>query len=202
MRMRIITVYLSVIFLASTCLACQYNVRDIGFVDLKHSVHKLYVFLSEDELVSRSELQKLLNEEFNETNVYTELVSHGTKVHKVQTPSVFPAAVLVSPQGKQLTLPLNQKGKALKENLADLSRQLIHSSIRSNIIKQASENFAVVLLIESSDTQLNKSAALTIESSLLHIKNQMAFMPKKIKSPPGMIIMEAQDVAQQKILLW
>ncbi|MCP4451943.1 MAG: hypothetical protein GY809_10805, partial [Planctomycetes bacterium] len=57
------------LLLAATALACQYNVRDIGFVDLNQSVTRLYVFLADDDADLRASLKTQLDEALYETNV-------------------------------------------------------------------------------------------------------------------------------------
>jgi hypothetical protein len=57
-------------------------------------------------------------------------------------------------------------------------------------------HFAVVLLIESDEPQKNQQATLAIETSLMQIAQQMAFMPKRIQAPPVLVRLTPEDAVQ------
>lgn len=190
------------LLLSGTAIACQYNVRDIGFVDLGQSTTQLYVFLAEDQVDHRDELQSILNKTLDETNIMAELVWPGSQIDNIDGPKLLPAAVLVSPRGQLLTMLLDAPGKTVSQTLTELTTQLAHSLLKTDILKQVSDRFAVVLLIESDDALKNRQAALTVQTSLMHIEQQMIFMPKRIQSPPVMVTLTADEAAQHETLLW
>ena len=190
------------LLLSCPALACQYNVRDIGFVDLEQSTYRLYVFLAEDTADLRRELQLPLAETLDSTNVTAQLVSPGSRIEGIATPEQLPAAVLVSPRGPSLVLPLEAAGQGVSQSLADFTQRLVHSSFRTDLLSQAATRFAVVLLVESDDSQKNRLATLTVETSFMHITQEMAFMPKRIQSPPVMVKLTRREAAQHSLFLW
>ncbi len=190
------------LMLTATALACQYNVRDIGFVDLNQSVTRLYVFLADDDADLRASLKTQLDEALYETNVTGELVLPTSEVTTVDRPDRLPAAVLVSPRGRSLVFPMDTPGKTLRQSLSEFLTQLTHSSFRTSLLAQASKHFAVVLLIGSEAPLKNRQALLTIETSFMHIAQQMAFMPKRIQSPPVLVTLTPEDARQHRVFLW
>jgi hypothetical protein len=190
------------LLLSGTAFACRYNVRDIGFVDLGQSTTRLYIFLAEDQADLRDELQSILSKTLDETNIMAELVRPGSQIETIDTPEHLPTAVLVSPRGRLLSLPLDASDGTVSQKLTELTTQLAHSPLKTDILKQVSGRFAVVLLIESDDALKNRQAALTVETSLMHIEQQMIFMPKRIQSPPVMVKLTADEAEQHKTLLW
>ena len=190
------------LLVSGTAFACRYNVRDIGFVDLGQSTTRLYIFLAEDQANLRDELQSILSKTLDDTNIMAELVWPGSQIETIDTPEQLPAAVLVSPRGQSLTIPLHAPDETVAQTLTELTTQLAHSPLKKDILKQVSGRFAVVLLIESDDALENRQAALTVETSLMHIEQQMIFMPKRIQSPPVMVKLTADEAAQHKTLLW
>lgn len=181
--------------------ACQYNVRDIGFVDLNHSVYRLHVFLGQEHTDLGEDVQRVLLDGLDRTNVVGERVLPWTK-EGPDRPERLPAVVLVSPRGQSLTLPLDTPGRTVLESLSELVTQLTRSEFRANLLAQTSEHFAVVLLIESGNADENQQAALTAETACMQLAQQMTFMPKPVKSPPVLVRLSSEDAAQQRVFLW
>ncbi|MBI9016022.1 MAG: hypothetical protein JEZ07_02060 [Phycisphaerae bacterium] len=197
-----IKLLLILLLLSSTTWACQYNVRDIGFVDLKGSTYKLYVFLDKDNSEQQSQLQTLLNDKLYDSNVISEILLSDSNVFHIEKPTRLPAAVLVASNSEKLSIALDKPNKTISQQLTDITDQLISSSIKSEILKQMAGNFAVVLLIESADSKQNIQAQATIANSLEYIKQQMVFMPKKVNSPPVLFKISAADAKTHDIFLW
>lgn len=188
--------------LSGTVFACQYNVRDIGFVDLDQSTARLTVFLEDAQPDLCVSLRALLDEAMYETNVSGALVLPASEVPAITTPAHLPAAVLVSPAGQSLVIPLDIPDKSLVQTLSELTTQWIRSPVKTDLLVQAAGHFAVVLLIESDDAQKNRQAALAVETALMHVTQQMAFMPKRIESPPVLVRLTAEEAVQNDLLLW
>ncbi|MCP4449847.1 MAG: hypothetical protein GY809_00175, partial [Planctomycetes bacterium] len=169
---------------------------------LNQSVTRLYVFLADDDADLRASLKTQLDEALYETNVTGELVLPTSEVTTVDRPDLLPAAVLVSPRGRSLVLPMDLPDKTPLQALTELTAQLTRSPFKTNLLAQASRHFAVVLLIESEETLKNRQATLAIETAFMHIAQQMAFMPKRIKSPPVMIKLTPKEAIQHRVLLW
>jgi len=193
---------LAVLGLCGTGLACQYNVRDIGFVDLNQSLYRLHVFLDQGRAPLRDQIQGLLHDGLDRTNVVGEVVSPEIQGERPDAPEPLPAAVLVSPRGRSLTLPLATPGQTVLETLSDLVTQLARSELRTNLLAKAVEHFAVVLLVESENAVKNRQAALTVETACMQISQQMTFMPKPVKSPPVLVRLSQEDAAQHRVFLW
>jgi hypothetical protein len=113
-----------------------------------------------------------------------------------------PAAVLVSPDGQSLPVPLTEPNQSFEETLQSALDDILSSPKRQQILQQVSKSYAVVLLIEAADAQENKRASQAVRSAIKKISAQMEMMPKTIAHPPVLLVMDSESLSQEKILLW
>jgi LPXTG-motif cell wall-anchored protein len=206
----VLILLLCVLFAHTVALACRYNVRDIGFIDVGINPYRLYGFVDDNTPADiTAGFDQILRASLIETNIKPEVVNidfvptHPAKKYldKLNIKS-FPAAVLISPDEKTRLITLPENDQSFKQNLLNLLEELISSPLREKILQHTLNNFAVVLLVEGPDQNQNTELAEVASDALARISEQMKLMPKKIENPPHLVILKNQNFQQEKILLW
>lgn len=196
--------------LSGPALACRYNVRDVGFVDVETAPYHFYAFVSPE---TPAKAMALLRETsavvLRDCNVECEVVPTGGQTNPRAlehlppgTGSSLPHAILVSPEGHVLPLPLAQPPEPLRESLTSVLRDVASSPKREELLAAASRAFAAVLLIEGDDADANQRARQAIARAIETVHVQMRSMPKAIAEAPAMVVLEAAALASERILLW
>jgi len=194
----------------ATALACRYNVRDVGFVDLETETYHLYGFIRpETPADAVSLLQQLPTAALRDCNIQVEIVNadgpanHPALKHLSRgIADSLPTAVLVSPDGQALPLPLSRPGQSFRDSLASALGETASSVKREEILRTISRAFAGVLLIEGDRADENDRARQAISRAIEAIRAQMQSMPKAVAEPPAMIVLDAAALLQERILLW
>ncbi|MFB0524101.1 MAG: hypothetical protein ACETVZ_01070, partial [Phycisphaerae bacterium] len=114
----------------------------------------------------------------------------------------FPAAVLVSPDGQSLLVPIVEPNRPFKETLSSALDSILSSPKRKEILQQVSKTYGVVLLIEGVNTQENEKANQAASAAIEQISSQMEWLPKPIAHAPILVVLEQKSLSQEKILLW
>jgi hypothetical protein len=195
---------------AETALACRYNVRDVGFVDLETETYHLYGFIRpETPADAVSLLQQLPTAALRDCNIQVEIVNadaptnHPALKHlSCGIADALPTAVLVSPDGQALPLTLSRPGQSFQDSLASALGEAASSVKREEILRTISQAFAGVLLIEGDSAEGNERARQAISRAIETIRAQMQSMPKAVAEPPAMIVLDAAALLQERILLW
>ena len=207
-------IFLTVVFRSVPVCGCAYNVRDVGYVDLGIQPYIFYGFVSDKTPEATiSTFTNLSDAALLDTGVWAEVVNiDRQKDHpalKYLAPDLtpekrtsLPAAVLVSPDGRSLSIPVTQPGLPFRQTLLDALDNIVSSPLRRQLIKQLPKSFAVVVLIEGPKEQDNKTARQVATESIGVISEQMSFMPKPIFHPPTMMEVDSKSIADEKILLW
>ncbi|MBA7702454.1 hypothetical protein ES703_111222 [subsurface metagenome] len=115
---------------------------------------------------------------------------------------LFSSAVLVSPDGQSLLVPVTKPGRPFKETLWSALDDILSSPKREEIVQQVSKAYGVVLLIEGADAEQNKRAKAAASGAIKRISMQMEMMPKSIAHPPVLIVIGSDSLSREKILLW
>jgi len=200
--------------------ACRYNVREVGFVDLGIEQYHLYGYVDKNTPTEiTSTFEQISYAALLESNIQFEIVDvNQQKEHpaikyldslQIQT---FPSAVLVSPDGQTLTVPLTKAGSAARDPPAGRAgfEQMLRSALddilsspkRNEILQQVSKAYGVVLLIEAADAEQNKKAKEAARSAIEQVAGQMEYLPKPIAHPPVLIQVSQESLSQEKVLLW
>ena len=207
-------IFLTVVFRSVPVCGCAYNVRDVGYVDLGIQPYIFYGFVSDKTPEATiSTFTNLSDAALLDTGVWAEVVNiDQQKDHpalKYLAPDLtpekrtsLPAAVLVSPDGRSLFIPVTRPGRPFRQTLLDALDNIVSSPLRKQLIKQLPKSFAVVVLIEGPREQDNKTARQVATESIGVISEQMSFMPKPIFHPPAMMEVDSKSIADEKILLW
>jgi hypothetical protein len=195
-----------------TCLvdACQYNVREVGFIDVGIEPYRLIVYLPENIPASGvSGLNEAVALALAETNVRFEPVTAGADANqpgmefaKVHGISHFPAAVLVSPDGQSMPVALSEKAASLAEAVPSALESILDSPTRRQILERSADSYGAVLLIEGPDPQRNGVARQTVSAAISQIGEQLESLPKPISKPPELVVLDQKSLAREQVLLW
>lgn len=191
-------------------LACRYNVRDVGFVDLETDAYRLWVFAPpEFPAHSLSLLERMPAVALRDCNIRLEVVTAVLATNHPATPHLLPGgedsmarAVLMSPAGQGLPLALSRRGQPLRQGLAAVLDEIASSPKRDELVAAAGRSFAAVLLIEGAAEEPNHRAREAITTACDAIRDQMQAMPKAIAQPPALVVLEGDALASERILLW
>lgn len=191
-------------------MACRYNVRDIGFVDLDPEPYQFYGYVRNDtpgNVVSL--LTNLAAVVLAESNIHFELIQvekasqhPALKYLGDKPPDLLPAGVLVSPDGQRLPVPLLTPGQPVKQAIQTALEQLVSSPKRKEIAQHVQRSFGVVLFLEGPQPAENQRVQRAISSAIEQIGGQMKLMPKLIAQPPVMVVIKAASIAKEQVLLW
>jgi len=191
-------------------LACRYNVRETGFVDLGIEPYCLYGYVSKDTPAAiSSTLGQVSYAALMDTSIRVEIIDtdqqkdHPAMKYLDSLPiRTFPSAVLVSPDGPSLLVSVTKPGQSFKQTLWSTLDDILSSPKREEIVQQVSKAYGVVLLIEGADAEQNKKAKAAASGAIERVSMQMEMMPKPIAHPPGIIVIDSESLAREKILLW
>jgi hypothetical protein len=201
----------------SSVLGCMYNVRDAGFVDIGSIPYRLNYYVRNDtpaELTSA--FRQISYAALMDSNVVAKMISvdqhenspdeadaeyqQAMKYLDFWEVKSFPAAIMVSPKGRSLALPVS--GKTNKESLWSLLESAVLSPKREEITSSIVEAYCVVLLIQGKDDAENKEAQRKVTDAIEEIGRLLNQMTRPIKKPPRLIVVPPELFSQERILLW
>jgi hypothetical protein len=134
----VVILLLSAMFSAPPALACRYNVRDIGFIDVGIKPYLLYAFVDDNTPADiTAGFNQILKASLIETNIKPEVVNidfvptHPAKKYldKLSIKS-FPSAVLIFPDENTHIITLPKPDQFFKQNLLAVLDGLISSPLR------------------------------------------------------------------------
>ncbi len=190
--------------------ACRFNVRETGFADLGIDPYHFYGYVNEatpETIVSA--FKETANAAFLESNITVEIINiDRQKYHpaleylELWRISSCPSAVLVSPDGQSLVVPVENNSRSFKEKLSSVVGDIVASPMRDKVIREVIESYGVVLLMEGADAEENRRARAIAERAIEKTKRQMKFMPKTIFQPPRLLVLDRESLLREKILAW
>ena len=191
-------------------IACRYNVREVGFVDLGIESYFLYGYVDKKTSAEITlSFEQIAYAALLDSNIKFEIIDvNQQKDHpaikyldssQVQT---FPSAALVSPDGQTLAVAVTKPGEPFEQTLRSALEDISSSPKRREILQQVSKAYGVVLLIESADAGQNKKAREAARGAIEQIASQMEYLPKPIAHPPAMVEISHESLAREKVLLW
>jgi len=210
------------VFPLGSASACQYNVREVGFIDLGIEPYRLAVYLPQDVPAEGvSGLKDAMEVALAETNIRFEPVlaavdtNHpALKIARTHGISRFPAAVLVSPDGQSMPLDVSRASSprseggtpstqvSLAEAVPAALAGVLESPTRRQILEKCADAYGVVLLIEGPEPQANATAKKAVAAAVQHIGDHLEFLPKPIKNPPEMVVLDQKSLEREQVLLW
>jgi hypothetical protein len=202
----------------SMAFGCMYNVRDVGFTDIGvRSSYRLYYYIREDmseDLISM--FRRISYAAFMDSNVEVEVINvDEQRDHPdpmVRDPAMeyldfwevesFPAAILVSPRGQSLVLPICAPNKPFKQTVWSALESVVTSPKREEILSSIVKAYCVVLLIQGRDAAENRRVQAVVVNAIEEISRIMTQMPRSIEEPPRLILIPPESFSREKILLW
>ena len=190
------------LWLSLSASACRFSVRDVGFIDFGDNPYYCYIYI--DDSISKqaaADLEQIAHNTFAYTNLKYEIIntSHQKDHHKTDVPKSLPAAVLVSPDGRSLEVPLSQPSQ---QTAASVLNDIAGSPMREKILQKAINSYAVILLIQGSDSEENQNAATLANNVIEDIATRMEYLPKAIREKPVLLTLPQKDFAREEFLLW
>lgn len=198
------------LFCAQSALACRYNVRDIGFVDLGDRTYYLYGYVDQNTPADIiSSFREVSDIALVESNIRFEMIdtnrqNNHSAIKYLRQCSIktFPAAVLVSPDERSLPIAIAETGVPFARTLRLALSKILSSPKREEIIEEITKKFGAIFLIEGSNAQENERIREASVEAIEEIRVQMKTMPKVIAEPPVLVTLPAEMRSQEKVLLW
>lgn len=206
----ILLICLCICFQNQSGFACRYNIRETGFVDLRSDPYYLYSYFNKEtpeEIISG--FKQISHTTLIDCNIRVEMINidlqkdhPAIKYLSLSQIQSLPVAILVSPNGQSLIIPLETDKESFEKSLISALNDIIFSPVREEIIRDVIERYGVILLIEGENAQENEKYRKIAVSAIENIKNQMETMVKHIKYPPVLISLGPESFSREKILLW
>ncbi len=201
------------LFVASSAesLACRYNVRETGFVDLGIESYRLLGFVdSEMPTEEISQLESLATELLADSSVSFELISvdqnpdHPAMEYwrPVEGQEGRPSAALVSPRGHSLWLGPFWDGVFSPDQVREALLGVVSSPVRSRIVEELATAFGVVLLIEGGNQAENSRARTAVLQAIGTVESELEYFPKPIRRGPALITLTREELTSEQLLLW
>lgn len=191
-------------------VACRYNVRDIGFAGLGYESYYLYGYVRQDistdtiSIFKRTSYAALAesNIKFEIVNIDQQQNHPAIKYLHAEKVESFPIAVLVSPDGRTIPVPVTKSGQPFEKSLSEALDNIASSPKREQMLRQVSETLGFILLIEGPEQEKNKNIRNIASNAIKKISTQMKLMPKLVKEPPVLVIIDSKSLPEERILLW
>lgn len=210
MLKRTLSLSMSMVMIQFASIACEYNVRDVGFVDLKTMPYTLYLYVNNEtpaEVVSNLDdglFMGLLDSNIDPVmvNVDTESTHHAVKLLDEHPAESYPSAILVSPKGFHQSIAIADASQSGIDAVEEALASLISSPFRSELLDQVTATYGVVLIVEGPDADENAEVRDAATRSVRQIHTRMKMLPKAIANPPVVLSLAQSDFAQESMLLW
>ncbi len=201
-------IILSVLLVMET-LACRFNVRDVGFVDLDSSVYKLFLFVpNETPSADIDSLKSIAFATYLDSNVKAEVLTFGA-ADEAEIGKFLPRirdraqAVLVSPDEKRtVSVEVTSKNQPLSASAWDGLESVFDSPRRNAVLSNVYEHYGVVLIVEGENASENMRIRKMAEAVVKSITGKMDRLEKEISEPPVVEVITAKEFAGEKAFLW
>ena len=166
-------------------LACRFNVRDVGFVDLGSDPYRLFIFVPDDTPTSEIELlESTAYATYLDSNVKATVLNSKDSL-KGKAARFIPKelktiqGVLVSPDGSQ-SLPVNlvEEGKPLAVSAWDGLESVFDSKRRNSVLSKVYEHYCVILIVEGKNAEENQRIGGLANRVVKSISSQMDKLEK------------------------
>ncbi len=207
--------FVAVLVLFSVCVAnptwsCRFNVRDVGFVDFGQEPYQLFIAYDQSTPKDQRDLLEQIGfAALLESNVQIELVDVEANPDHQAVRSMAslnikerPAALLASPRGKMLHLPIPSEQGPYKDAVWDFMESVVTNQTRESILDISIDTFGIALIVEGKDEALNATAIQAAKDAVNQVASRMDSLPKEIKKPPVVKTISYQDAQKELVLLW
>jgi len=190
-------------------LACPYCIREAGFIVRDVDPYRVVFFVRPDTPVAR-ELPAWVEQSskrlLGESNVEAEVVdleaatdNPALKHYRALKEPAPPAAILVSPRGQAMQLPLPTPLTA--ESVHATIGGVVSSPARDEVLGHIIRDWAVVLVVPGPDEAETAAVQRAATRAAGTVAGSVTEMGHRIKHPPFVMTIELSDQAEQ-VLLW
>jgi hypothetical protein len=206
--MKKLATILTVLF-ALDALACRFNVRDVGFVDLGSEKYRLFIFVPDATPVAEVDLLKsIAYATYLDSNVKAQLLiasaaAKGEAANFLPTDLTKAQAVLVSADGKRsLPVSLTVDGKPLSVSAWDCLESVFDSTRRNAVVSKVYEHYGVILIVEGKNADENARIRKMADTVVASITSKMDKLEKEIREAPVVEVISAKEFANEKTFMW
>jgi len=206
--MKKLATILTVLF-ALDALACRFNVRDVGFVDLGSEKYRLFIFVPDATPAAEIEsLKSIAYATYLESNVKADVLTASAAAKGEAAPFLPDSlkqaqAVLVSVDGKRsLPVLLSVDGKSLSVSAWDGLESVFDSPRRNSVVSKVYEHYGVILIVEGKNADENLRIRKMANTVVASITSKMDKLEKEIREPPVVEVISAKEFAGERAFMW
>lgn len=207
---RFILTLTGILWLFLGVFPCDYNIRDAGFVNLNDPPYRLYFYIDNKTPAENIEGFRAASRLVLTGSNVTPVVVHISRDRDHKAMEYFhfweiqklPAFILASPGQRTLPLAFPRGVTVNQSSIQTVLQNILSSSVREEILANIVKAYAVLILIEGSNPEENRSALVKIKQASRKISTVMSQLPKRIESPPYTIVIAQDRAVQEKVLLW
>lgn len=195
--------------LAAPALACQYTVRDVGFVDLQPRAYTLYILPDAETFLLWTEfLEGVGAAFFADSNIRLEVVGNTeSKTHPDLAPLTdridsLPRAVLMAEDGRSLILDNPIRSGATQAEILAFLEGFLDSPVRKEITRHLIRSHCVTLLVEGATEVANQTLTGGIDRIHDALAKRLDRLDKPAKEGPKLVRLPRERRDSEKILLW
>lgn len=190
--------------------ACEYNVRDVGFVELTTDPYQLYGYIDAGvPEEAAATFARLAYTALIDTNLEVKMVDLSNSKDEAALEQIenlgittFPALALVSPEGRGYAVDLPAPGADFEEGVREALERLVMSPLRTRILDVVTSRYGVVVVVEGSDPGSNLKASDAAEDAVTKIHARMKMLPKPISEPPVKLVISPEQARMEPLLMW
>ena len=184
-------------------LACQYAVRDVGFVSLNDRPFRVVIAYPEDADDQAIATAKAQSETALRHAHFIVEVGRVGEHEQFDDASALvrnqlPAAVLIAPDERRAVIDSGFSTDDLPNRLSPLVR----SPIRQGLSQELIGGFATVLLVEGNDSAANAGAREKAESAISRINANLKQFDRVLEVGPALRTVRVEDRDHERWLLW
>ncbi len=206
----LITLIILICSLSNILSACQYNVRETGFVDFGVNQYHFYGYVNREtpaDIVI--DFEQACSSVFKNCNIVPEIINveaqqNHSALQYISQYNIhsFPSAVLVSPDNQVFVIPFPISKQLSGNAIKSVLERIVHSPLRNTIIDKVIKTYGVILVIEGPVRPENERIRKSVKQSIRTIQAQMKLMPKSIEHLPELIVLKREAFQKEEILLW
>ena len=207
-QMKKLSIILSVL-LVIDALACRFNVRDVGFVDLGSKKYQLFIFVPDGTPAAEAvALKSIAYATYLESNVKAEVLTASAAAKSEAAPFLprdlkMVKAVLISPDGeKSLEVSLTAEGKPLSVSAWDGLESVFDSPRRNGVVSKVYEHYGVILIVDGKNADENLRIRKMADTVIASISNKMDKLEKEIREPPVVEVISASEFSGETAFMW
>ncbi len=211
--MRSLISLLSILWLATLAAACDYTVRDIGFVEFgEPNLRLIVLFHDRLDATQLREAQRELNEPATESNCRAWNLNFqcGTLANLSEPTDALRAWLRDSDRDWSCWLRRNDGEVRLLEEASIEQRpsweKLLEDHLQLPLLQtfreQALDSFAQLVLFESAAGENNERAEQVIAQAIAALGKAASLLPRPITQPVRVIRVAANERAKNATLLW